>query len=87
MICDEKESLSSLYSEAILALYRADVQLHRLQSTADADEYGRLLNLREEGHRILDQVRNTLENHVLQHGCGDMRPGSNSRRVNASDRG
>lgn len=74
MICEEKKALSCLYSEAIVGLYRADVQLQRLQTTADTDEYERLLNLREEGHRILDQVRVTLENHVLQHGCGGFRP-------------
>lgn len=78
MICDEKETLSSLYSEAIVALYRADVQLQRLQATADNDEYERLVNLRSEGHRILDQVRRSLESHILQHGCGNIRPGHNS---------
>jgi hypothetical protein len=75
MICDEKEALCCLYSEAIVALYRADVQFQRLKATADNDEYERLLDFRREGHRILEQVRNTLENHILQHGCGDFRPG------------
>jgi len=76
MICDEKEALSCLYSEAIVALYRADIQLQRLQTTtADGQEYERLVNLRGEGHRILDHIRSTLENHILQHGCGDIKPG------------
>ena len=54
MICDKKQSLSCLYSDAIVSLYCADVQLKRLQATADSDEYDRLFDLRREGHRILD---------------------------------
>src|SRR3569623_2480051 len=80
MICDKKQSLLCLYSDAIVSLYCADVQLKRLQATADLDEYDRLFDLRREGHRILDQVRATLENHILKHGCGDLRPGTGAKR-------
>ena len=81
MSCEEKNALSCLYSEAIVALYRADVQLQRLQTTVDNDEYQRLVNLRREGHRILEQVRSALESHILQHNCGDIRPGHSAAAV------
>jgi len=69
MNCDEKEALSSLYSEAIGALYRADLQLRTLREAADHQDFERMVNVREEGYRILDRVRHTLERHILEHGC------------------
>ena len=69
VLCDEKQRLRILYSQAVEIHKSAVDGLIHARGRVSVQEYDRRLAVRDEAGRALSSARSALEQHKQEHGC------------------
>src|SRR5260370_37491942 len=68
-LCEEKQRLSVVYSEAVQVNSVAVNELLHARGKASKQEYDRLRAVRDEARHRLNSARSALEQHKQEHSC------------------